>query len=189
MTICVRAFELVKQVFEDNFKFYGDIGASFCLRINGEIVVDLWDGYQNDKATPPIPWNKDTVCNVYSCTKAMANICILKLIDKDLLSFESKISSFWFDFGQNGKENITVEQLLTHQAGLTTLGEIRLSENDLLEWTDYLHGNGPVPPLYNVIVSQKPFWEIGKGHFGYHPLTIGLYLSEVVRRVDPNGRR
>jgi len=183
-----EGFELVREVFQRNFDECGDIGASFCLRIKGEIVVDLWGGWKDKQSDPPIPWGEDTICNVYSCTKAMANLCVLLLIQRKQLDFDMKVSQVWPEFGQCGKENITVQQLLTHQAGLNTLGEHRLTSQDLLEWTEYLQGKRDFHSLVNILESSTPNWELDKGYFGYHPLSIGLFLSELVKRSDPKRR-
>jgi len=181
-------FELVRDVFEDNFAIYGDIGAAFCVRLGGQVVVDLYSGWHDDKANPPIPWKQDSITNVYSCTKAMANMCVIKLIDEGYLQFNTPISSVWHDFGKNGKENITVEQLLTHQAGLNILEGKSVTGEDLIEWTNYLLGKSSSSDLYEILVSQKSLWAPNNKFFAYHPLSIGFYLSELVRRADPKRR-
>jgi CubicO group peptidase (beta-lactamase class C family) len=181
-----EGFGLVQRVFEENLRMFGDGGASVCVRVGGRVVVDLWGGQKNDEE----PWKEDSLVNVYSCTKAMCNLAILKLVDRGYISLDTPIASVWPAFGQNGKDSITLEQLLTHQAGLMTLRGIRLSNEDLEEWTAYLEGpmNGS-SWLSELLSASPPFWEAGSGLFGYHPLVGGLYLSEVCRRVDPKHRR
>ena len=182
-------FQIVKDVFVQNFERYGEIGASFCVYFNGQKVVDLYGGWANQQANEP--WQRDTLTNVYSCTKFVTNVCITHLVSKGFITFDTKISQIWPDFGNNGKENITIEQLITHQAGLIHLSSKRVTNEEMVTWTEYLNGKRPAPALYDTLVSQPSMFN--KEHYGkviaYSPLVIGFYVSEIVRRSDPQNRR
>lgn len=139
------------------------------------------------RGKPGRPWQQDTLVNVYSCTKAMANLCVMHLVDRGLCTYADRVALHWPEFAHSGKENVTIEELLSHQAGLCYLDGAKISQEMLMEWTRAVQA-GAAHPLAGRLAKQAPAWPLGKGAFGYHPLTVGFYVSELVRRIDPRGR-
>jgi CubicO group peptidase (beta-lactamase class C family) len=167
-------FETVKEEFVKNFKERDELGASFCVYYKGKKVVDLWGGYRDHRKKDI--WEKDDLVMVFSTTKGLAAICLAIAHSNGWLNYDEKVTTYWPEFGENGKENITVRQLLGHEAGLILI-------DPPMKFKD----------LYNLdftaqrIAAQKPVWEPGTKH-GYHALTLGLYMNELFRRVEPKGR-
>ena len=184
-------FERVQQVFSSLFEHCDDLGASCTVFVNGELVVDLWGGSASKasatRGKPARPWAADTLVNVYSCTKAMANLCVMHLVDRGLCRYDEAITRYWPEFGANGKESVTVQELLSHQAGLCYLEGEQLSQDLLMDWTRALQ-SGIDHELSQRLAEQAPVWPLKLGLFGYHPLSIGFFVSELVRRVDPKRR-
>ncbi len=167
-------FEPVREEFRKNFVERGEIGGAVCVYHKGEKVVDLWGGVA-DEATQA-PWREDTIVRVFSTTKGMALLVLAKLHSDSLLDYNEKVSTYWPEFAVNGKENITVEQLITHKSGLVLLERsIKVSE---------LHDFDTLSVL---LENANPMWEPGSKH-GYHSATIGLYIQQLVQRIDPQGR-
>ena len=163
------AFAEVVNAFEKNFE-EGDLGACCAVFVDGQVVVDIWGGIADfEKNTL---WGKDTIVNVWSTTKTMAAICILMLYDRGLIDLESPVYKYWDIFAQNGKENVLISHLLSHSAGLPGF-DSPITEDQLFDW-DY---------TCNRLASQATWWEPGSVS-GYHPMTQGWLLGEVVRRVD-----
>ena len=163
------AFAQVVDAFEKNFE-EGDLGACCAVFVDGQVVVDIWGGIADfEKNTL---WGKDTIVNVWSTTKTMAAICILMLYDRGLIDLESPVYKYWDIFAQNGKENVLISHLLSHSAGLPGF-DSPITEDQLFDW-DY---------TCNRLASQATWWEPGSVS-GYHPMTQGWLLGEVVRRVD-----
>ncbi len=161
-------FSLVKEAFARNFKS-GEVGASFAATIDGKFVVDIWAGYAD--AARKRPWECDTIVNVYSTTKAMTALCALILVDRGLLDLDTPVAQYWPEFAQAGKENLPVRYLLSHQSGLAGFDEPILVEA-LYDWDR----------IIGLLAKQKPWWEPGE-HSGYHSLTFGYLVGEVVRRI------
>ena len=163
------AFAQVVDAFEKNFE-EGDLGACCAVFVDGQVVVDIWGGIADfEKNTL---WGKDTIVNVWSTTKTMAAICTLMLYDRGLIDLESPVYKYWDIFAQNGKENVLISHLLSHSAGLPGF-DSPITEDQLFDW-DY---------TCNRLASQATWWEPGSVS-GYHPMTQGWLLGEVVRRVD-----
>ena len=163
------AFAQVVDAFEKNFE-EGDLGACCAVFVDGQVVVDIWGGIDDfEKNTL---WGKDTIVNVWSTTKTMAAICILMLYDRGLIDLESPVYKYWDIFAQNGKENVLISHLLSHSAGLPGF-DSPITEDQLFDW-DY---------TCNRLASQATWWDPGSVS-GYHPMTQGWLLGEVVRRVD-----
>ena len=169
-----EGFEEVKEEFIKNFTDRGEIGAACCVYYEGVKVVDLWGGYKNKKKREL--WQENTIVKVFSTTKGMSLVVLAKLHSDDLLDYNEKVSTYWPEFAKNGKENITVEQLITHKAGLVLLDRsVKVSElNNHIE-------------LSKLLENSKPMWKSGKKH-GYHSATIGLFEQQLVRRIDKKGR-
>src|SRR3954463_1305834 len=114
----VEGFEKVKNTFEENFEKRKEVGASCCVYYKGKKVVDLWGGYKNKRRTDE--WEEDTMAIVFSTTKGLSSLAFSLLHTKGLIDYDQKIAFYWPEFAFNGKENITIRQLLAHQAGLFT---------------------------------------------------------------------
>ena len=162
-------FEGVRDAFKANFDSGADLGASFCATKDGETVVDLWGGYADAAKTKP--WVKDTIVNVYSTTKTMTALTALMLADRGLIDFAAPVAKYWPEFAANGKANVTVAQLMSHSAGLSGWKE-KITKADLYDWEK----------ATSLLAAQAPFWEPGTAP-GYHALTQGYLVGEVIRRV------
>jgi len=167
-------FEAVRTAFLDNFERRHELGAACCVYYRGEKVVDLWGGIRN-KATRD-PWEENTMVLVASATKGLAAMAMALGESHELFDYDERISKYWPEFAQKGKDGITIRQLLAHQAGLFALDE-RVDtrvEADL-------------DKLAVILARQRPAWEPGTRQ-GYHAITLGFYESELLRRVDPKHR-
>jgi CubicO group peptidase (beta-lactamase class C family) len=166
---CEDQFEPVKKVFAENFKSGLDVGASLAVTIKGKYVIDIWAGYADEAQTKP--WEKDTIVNVYSTTKVMTALCVLMLVDRGLLDLDAPVAKYWPEFAQAGKETLPVRYLLSHTAGLPGFDQMIQAET-LYDWDRCL----------SLLAAQKPWWEPGTKN-GYHSITFGYLLGELVRRV------
>jgi CubicO group peptidase (beta-lactamase class C family) len=166
---CAERFSAIRDAFAKNFEEGREVGASFAATINGEYVVDIWAGYADEACTHP--WERDTIVNVYSTTKVMAALCTHMLVDRGQLDLDAPVAQYWPEFAQAGKEKIPVRYLLSHQSGLAGIVEPITAEG-LYDW-DHVVG---------LLAAQEPLWEPGK-HSGYHSLTFGHLLGEVLRRI------
>ncbi|MBN1191294.1 MAG: beta-lactamase family protein [Dehalococcoidales bacterium] len=167
---CDPRFTAVKEAFRKNFESGLEMGASFAATIDGKFVVDIWAGYADAAGT--CPWEQDTITNVYSTTKVMISICALILIDRGQLDPGAPVAKYWPEFAQNGKENIPVSYLLSHQAGLACINE-PIPPEALYDWNR----------IIGLLEKQKPAWEPGK-HSGYHVYTFGFLVGELIRRIS-----
>ncbi len=166
---CDERFANVKEIFAEHFKLGLDIGASLAATLNGKFIVDLWAGYADAAKTRL--WERDTIVNVFSTTKIMATICILILVDRGQLDLDTPVAKYWPEFAQNGKEVLPVRYLLSHTAGLSGWNE-RFSFEGLYDWT----------LCTTKLAAQKPWWKPGTKS-GYHAVTFGYLLGELVRRI------
>ncbi|MFJ9813760.1 serine hydrolase domain-containing protein [Streptomyces sp. NPDC101151] len=145
----------------------GDVGGSVAVFVDGEPVVDVWGGFADAERTTP--WQRDTITNVWSVTKTMTALCALVLADRGALDPAAPVGRYWPEFARAGKEKVLVRHLLSHTAGLP-------------------HWDGPVEDLYDWpaatarLAAQAPQWEPGSAA-GYHSLTQGFLVGEVVRRI------
>ena len=162
-------FDAVRDKFAQNITSGEDVGASFAVSIDGEMVIDIWGGHIDTKRQ--IPWQKDTIVNVYSSTKTMSFLCALVLSDRGLLEFDAPVANYWPEFAQNGKQGVLVWHFMAHAAGLSGLDE-KVSLEDLYDW-DRITG---------LLAAQAPWWEPGTAS-GYHAFTQGYLIGELVRRV------
>ncbi len=162
-------FEQTVSQFAENIATDTDLGASFAASVDGEIVVDVWAGHVDPARTQP--WQQDTIVNVWSSTKTVSFLCLLMLADRGQVDLEAPVALYWPEFAQNGKENVLVWHLLDHAAGLSGLDQ-QVSIDDQYDW-DKITG---------LLAAQAPWWEPGTAS-GYHGITQGYLLGEVVRRV------
>ena len=167
-------FESVRQAFADNFARRRELGGACCAYHRGEQVVDLWGGIRNKQTGEP--WEQDTMVIVHSTTKGLAAMTLALAHSRGWLDYEERVCTYWPEFAQQGKERITVRQLLAHQAGLFAFDEP--VDRSVVANLDR---------LAVVLARQKPAWEPGTRQ-AYHGITLGYYESELLRRVDPSGR-
>jgi CubicO group peptidase (beta-lactamase class C family) len=167
-------FEEVRAEFERNFARRGEIGAAVAAYWRGEKVVDLWGGRRTPESDAP--WNEDTMVVVNSTTKGLSAMTLAVANARGWLDYDAPVARYWPEFAENGKGAITVRQLLGHQAGLVLLDE-PLTIERLRDLDD----------VARVLARQKPAWPPGTRH-GYHTMTVGLYMQELIRRVDPAHR-
>ena len=167
--MCDPKFAAVQEAFEENLAARGEIGASVCVTVDGETVVDLWGGVA-DPATGR-PWAADTIGPVWSCTKGATALCAHMLVSRGQLDLDARVTDYWPEFGKNGKDDITVRMLLAHEAGLAALRE-PLPDGGLNDWD----------LVVDLLAAQEPLWEPGTRH-GYHGLTFGHLVGEIVRRI------
>ena len=169
-----RGFESVRAAFEENFDRRGELGGACCAYCHGEKVVDLWGGVRN-KATGE-PWEQDTMVVVHSATKGLAAMTLAIAHSRRWLDYDERVAAYWPEFAQHGKANITVRQLLAHQAGLFAFDEP--VDRGVVADLDR---------LAEVMARHQPAWEPGTRQ-AYHALTLGFYEGELMRRLDPRHR-
>jgi CubicO group peptidase (beta-lactamase class C family) len=167
---CDERFAAVRDVFANNLKSGLDVGASFAVTVEGEMVVDLWGGFADEARSRP--WARDTIVNVYSTTKTMTALTALLLADRGVLDLHAPVARYWPAFAANGKEAVKVSHLLSHSAGLSGW-DAPLRAEDLYDW-DRVCG---------LLAAQKPWWTPGD-KVGYHALTQGFLVGEVIRRAS-----
>ncbi len=167
---CTPAFAAVRAAFAENFASRGDVGAAVCVYLDGDPVVSLWAGYCD--AARLRPWRSDTLACVASSGKGMAAVCALRLIERELIDLDAPVARYWPEFDQSGKGETRVRWLLSHRAGLPALRQ-DISTESMYEWF----------PLIRALEAEEPWWEPGTQH-GYHALTFGFLVGELVRRVS-----
>nr|WP_145488013.1 MULTISPECIES: serine hydrolase domain-containing protein [Streptomyces] len=163
-------FEPVREAFAANFSQHGDIGAAVCVYQYGRPVVDLWGGVA-DPATGR-PWTRDTLQLVYSATKGATATTAHMLAERGALDLDASVAKYWPEFAVNGKADIPVRWLLSHQAGLIALDQ-PVPLNEALAWH----------PMTAALAAQRPLWTPGTAH-GYHGRTWGWLVGEVIRRAS-----
>ena len=165
-------WEFVRDLFEDNFAEQRDLGASVAIYHQGKLVVDLWGGWSDRSFTKP--YDNDTLQLVFSTTKGLVAVAAALCVERGLLDYSELVTKYWPEYGQNGKENTKVRDILSHRAGLPVEPA---SGEQLLNWTTMIH----------LLEKQQPLWIPGTAH-SYHALTYGWLAGELIRRVDPKKR-
>ncbi|MDQ1397753.1 MAG: hypothetical protein QOG64_3012 [Acidimicrobiaceae bacterium] len=165
---CDERFNGVREVLSANLEKGADVGASAAVVLDGELVVDIWGGRTDEAGTP---WERDTLTNVWSTTKTMTALCALMLADRGEIDLHAPVATYWPEFAAAGKENIEVRHLLGHTAGLSGWAE-PMQEADLYDWEK----------ATSLLAAQEPWWDPGTAS-GYHAITQGYLVGEVVRRV------
>ena len=165
---CDPQFSKVKETFKKLYQEDREIGSCFAVYKDGNPLVDLWGGFQDKNKTKP--WQKDNLVTVYSTTKGVAAFCIALAMEKGLLKYEEKVSTYWPEFASNGKEDITIGMLMSHQAGICS-PETRNVD-------DYYNQN----LMAEKLAGMTPIWEPGTAS-GYHSMTFGWLTSELILRV------
>ena len=161
-------FAGVRDVLSANLDRGADVGASVCVVHDGRTVADIWGGTIDDAGTP---WAQDTIINVWSTTKTMTALTALLLADRGELDFHQRVAHYWPEFAANGKEHIEVRHLMAHTAGLSGWDE-PMTEADVCDWEK----------ATSLLAAQAPWWEPGTAS-GYHALSQGYLVGEVIRRV------
>lgn len=166
---CADGFEGVQAEFEKNFTERGDVGAAVSVSVDGEFAVDLWAGDADDGGSRP--WRRDTLVNVYSTGKGLTALCAHLLADRGELDLDAPVARYWPQFAQAGKGDIPVRWLLSHRAGLLGPRE-RLADGEVYDWDR----------VCAALAAAEPWWEPGAEQ-GYHAVTFGFLVGEVVRRI------
>jgi CubicO group peptidase (beta-lactamase class C family) len=168
--LCPDRFARVREVFEANFQDNGELGARFAFAIDGEIVVDLMGGHADRKRE--VAFGPDTLTALFSTTKAVAALLVARLVDEGRLAYDQRVADVWPEFAQAGKQDVTVEQAMSHQAGLSGFPD----KTDPTIWFDW-------DATCAKLAAMAPLFPIGSAS-GYHPVTFGYIAGEIFRRVD-----
>ena len=164
-------FETVRDAFARNFTERGELGGACCVYYRGRKVVDLWGGLRNESTGEP--WERDTMVLVHSTTKGLAAMTLALAHSRGWLDYDERVSAYWPEFAQQGKQDVTVRQVLAHQAGLFAL-DVPIDRALVSD----------IDRLAVVLARQTPAWEPGTRQ-GYHAITLGFYEAELLRRIDP----
>jgi len=156
----------LKPLFQENFERFGELGAAVSVWQNGKPIIDLYGGFRD--ARRENPWTSDTLVLVWSATKGIGSACVLHVLQEHSINLERRAAEFWPEFAQSRKNEITLAQLLSHQAGLCALDQ----RVDVLDYD----------AVIRALEEQKPLWPPGTAH-GYHARTFGFLLDELVRRI------
>jgi CubicO group peptidase (beta-lactamase class C family) len=163
-------FAEVREEFERNLAERGEVGASVCVTVDGATVADLWGGTADPGSGRA--WQRDTIGHVWSATKGATALCAHLLAARGELDLNAPVTAYWPEFGKNGKDGVLVRHLLGHQAGLPAV-RATLPAGCFYDWE----------LMADVLAREEPFWEPGT-RSGYHALTFGFLVGEVVRRVS-----
>jgi len=169
-----RGLEGVREAFAENFTRRGELGGACCVYHRGVKVVDLWGGIRNKETGEP--WEEDTMVLVWSASKGLSAMTLAVAHSRGLLDYEERVAAYWPEFAHQGKEHITVRQVLAHQAGLFAFDE-PVDETVVAD----------LDRLALVLARQKPEWQPGSRQ-AYHALTLGFYEGELMRRIDRGHR-
>ena len=168
--MCDARFTAVRDAFAAGFADGTELGASLAIEVDGRLIVDCWGGWLDGDRTRP--WERDTIACVFSCTKGLAAIVALRLVEAGTLDLDAPVARYWPEFAAGGKDQLQVRWLLTHEAGLSAISR-PMPFGSLSDWS----------AMVDALAAQEPWWEPGTAH-GYHGVTFGHLVGEVVRRVD-----
>jgi CubicO group peptidase (beta-lactamase class C family) len=161
-----QLLQRLKPLFQENFEKFGELGAAVSVWQNGKLIVDLYGGFRDVRRENP--WASDTLVLVWSATKGIGSACLLHTLQEHKIDLDRRVAEFWPEFAQAGKEEITLAQLLSHEAGLCALDR----RVDVLDYD----------AVIRALQAQKPLWPPGTAQ-GYHARTFGFLLDELVRRI------
>ena len=167
--VCDEKFAGVRDLLSASIDRGDDVGASFAVTVEGEMVIDLWGGHLDEARTQP--WQQDTIVNVYSSTKTMSFLCALLLADRGQLDFDANVADYWPEFAQNGKHSVKAWHFMNHASGLSGMDQ-HMTPDDMYDWDK----------MVTTLAAQAPWWEPGSAS-GYHALTQGYLIGELVRRI------
>src|SRR6202011_803363 len=156
----------LEPLFQETFEKLGELGAAISVWQNGELLLDLRDGFRDVRREQP--WTEDTIVGIWSATKGLGSACLLHVLEQHRIDIDRRVGGFWPEFTQGNKENVTIAQLLSHQAGLAALDR----RVDILDYE----------AVIDALEKQEPNWPPGTAH-GYHARTFGFLLDELVRRI------
>lgn len=171
---CEPGFGAVADAFKQNFDERNELGAACSVVIAGERVVDLWGGHRDKGRSQP--WKEDTLVTMFSTTKGMAAATMAMAHSRGWFELDDAVSKYWPEFAANGKERVTIRQLLAHEAGLAVI-DTKITYEHLAN----------LDQLGTVLALQKPGWQPGTSR-GYHAQSLGWYISQLLSRLDPAGR-
>ena len=164
-----KKFENTYELFKKNLENDEEVGASFAVYQNGEVLVNLYGGYRDrDKKNK---WDQNTIVNIHSTSKGIVAMIVAKLIDENKLDLEKNVADYWPEFANGGKESIKVKTLLSHQAGMYGWRQ-PIDETDFYKW-DY---------VVDLLANQEPYHKADE-KICYHPKTIGFLVGELIKRV------
>jgi CubicO group peptidase (beta-lactamase class C family) len=166
---CTSRFERVRDAFELNFALRHEVGAAVAAWVDGELVVNLWAGTADAAGTRP--WQVDTLATVLSGTKGLTSTCVHQLVERGELALDAPVAHYWPEFGQAGKEAITIAMVMSHRSGVIGPRK-RLPWQQVTDWD----------LVCERLAAAEPWWEPGTAQ-GYHMTTFGFILGEVFRRV------
>ena len=168
--VCDPAFREVEEAFADNFRLRDEVGGAVCVRLNGQVVVDLWGGHTDRNRTQR--WKRDTLVNAYSVGKGITAMLILGEVERGELGLDDKIARLWPEFAAGGKEDVTLRHLLAHRGGLPGVRRT-LAPDAMYDWST----------MSDALAEQAPYWEPDTAH-GYHVNTFGFLVGEpLVRKL------
>jgi CubicO group peptidase (beta-lactamase class C family) len=170
---CDARFHALRDLLAASIDSGADVGASVAVTIDGRSVVDLWGGWADEART--VPWQADTITNVWSTTKTMTTLAALTLVERGELDVYAPVAHYWPEFAANGKEAIEVRHLMSHTSGVSAWAQ-PVQVDDIYDWEKST----------SMLAAQAPWWEPGTAS-GYHALNQGHLVGEVVRRIT--GRR
>jgi CubicO group peptidase (beta-lactamase class C family) len=162
-------FDKVAEALADELACGAEIGAAIAVDIDGELVLDVWGGYAD--AAKTVAWGRDTIVNVWSCTKTVTSLAALMLADRGLLDLDAPVAKYWPEFAANGKQDIRVRHLLSHTSGVAGWQD-PMTIDDLFDWEK----------ATSRLAAQAPWWEPGTAS-GYQALNFGFLIGELVRRT------
>jgi CubicO group peptidase (beta-lactamase class C family) len=166
---CAARFEPLRKLFAAKIDSGEDLGASLAVNVDGEMVVDLWGGWADGART--VPWAEDTIACVFSTTKTMTALAALVLVDRGELDLDASVAAYWPEFAARGKAGIKVRHLLSHTSGVSGWDQ-PVTIDDVYDWDKSTA----------MLAGQAPWWEPGTAS-GYHALTYGHLIGEVIRRI------
>jgi CubicO group peptidase (beta-lactamase class C family) len=167
---CDPRFFRVAEEFRRNFTERAERGGAVAVWCNGKQVVDVWGGWAD--VAHQREWQRDTIVNFFSVSKALCAIACMRLVDQGKLDLDAKVARYWPEFSSGGKGDVTVRQLLSHQAGLPAIRK-PLPDGAALAWS----------VITEALAEQEPWWTPGTAH-GYHVNTFGFLAGELVRRIE-----
>lgn len=162
-------FESVRALVQESLEVGDEVGVSLCAILDGDVVVDLWGGVADEQTGSP--WQRDTIVNTFSITKTMVALVALVLIDRGELDPDAPVARYWPEFAAAGKADVLVRHLLGHTSGLAGW-QTRVTVDDVCD----------VQRTTDLLASQEPWWCPGDGS-GYHAMTFGHLIGEIVRRI------
>jgi len=165
-----KANQQVQRVLDQLTESGAEVGLQVAAYLDGKLVIDAWAGVADQTTGRPV--TSDTLFMAMSCTKGITATCIHILADRGVLDYDTPIAQYWPEFAAHGKGKVTVRHGLTHQAGIPQM-PAGVTPEMICDWNAMCAAIADLPPL----------WEPGS-KTGYHAITYGWILGEVIRRVD-----